>query len=117
VAIDVQQERFAHRRGLLADREMGRSLVVVGDVLMSPHPLDVGEHLLELADEGHVAVDADSVVGLQVTLGDLVSECLAVAVDRNRSQGDCRLALHITGDDDKPFHHVVPLPSHSQHVR
>ena len=45
----------AHGGCFLADREMSRPRVVVADVAVSPGPLEAVEHLLELADDHHVA--------------------------------------------------------------
>ena len=51
----------AHRRRLLADGEVGRPLVLVGNALVDTLVLDPVQHGFEFADEDHVAVDAHQV--------------------------------------------------------
>ena len=62
VVVHVEEKGLAHGRGLLADREVRRAPVVVLDALVRAAQLDLVQHGLELADEDHVAIDADGVV-------------------------------------------------------
>ena len=53
---------LADGRGFLADRQMRRAAVVVFDALVVAAQLDLIEHVLEGADDHHVALDAQQVV-------------------------------------------------------
>ena len=62
VVVDAEQVGLADGRGFLADRQVGRAAVVVLDALVVAAELDLVEHVLEGADDLHVALDADQVV-------------------------------------------------------
>ena len=74
-------DRPAHGCRLLADGQVGRSLVLVGDALVDAFLLDAVEHGLELADEDHVPVDAHQVGAPVLAL--LLGRVGHVAVDGN----------------------------------
>ena len=61
VVVDAEQVRLADGGGFLADRQVRRAAVVVFDALVVAAELDLVEHVLEGADDHHVALDAQEV--------------------------------------------------------
>ena len=61
VVVDVEQVGLADGGRFLTDRKVGRAAVIVGDVFEMPLLLDRVEHLLERADDHHVALDAHEI--------------------------------------------------------
>ena len=59
----VEREGHADGRRFLADREVRRAGVVVGDALVGALGLDLVEDGLELANRAHVAPDVQQVLG------------------------------------------------------
>ena len=76
---------LAHRRGFLADGEMGGTAVVVLDPFVDAFLLDAVQHGFKLADDDHVVEDALQVVG--AILGDLGRRVGDVGVDGNLRRG------------------------------
>ncbi len=97
VILDRQEEGLAHGGGLLADGEVGRPLMDVGDVAVLARPLDLIQHRLELADEDHVPVDPDRVVCREGARDHLVGERATVLVDRDSAQLDRLGASDLVG--------------------
>ena len=54
--VHPEQECLSHRRCLLADRKVSRSLVVILDSFIRALRLYALEHTLELADQEHILV-------------------------------------------------------------
>ena len=97
VVIRVEQIGLSDGRRFLADRQMRRAAMVVGDVLEMPLFLHRVEHLLERADDHHVALDPHQ-VGLRHGPGrQLVGHAAIVLVERNRLELQHAARAHLLG--------------------
>jgi ribosomal protein L15E len=84
VIVRIEQIGLPDRRRLLTDREMRRTAVVVRNVLKVPLLLDRVEHLLERADDHHVALNPQQVRLGEIACGQLIRQAAIVLVERNR---------------------------------
>jgi hypothetical protein len=66
MVLRAQQVGHADRRRLLADREMGRPAVIVGDAPVRALELDLVEGVLELPDQAHVPEDVEQIFRREV---------------------------------------------------
>ena len=85
--------------------------MIIGDALVTAHPLQLGQHFLELADEQHVAVDAASILSGEATVGQLICQRLAIDVDRDCPQVDGFGLPDFLGRDDEAFDHAHSTPT------
>ena len=99
----LERERRADRRAFLADREMRRPLVVVGDARIGAGRLQDGQHGLELADDHHVTerIDEGGVAAGQPLLRDR----RPISVDGNFWKSQFRRAMQDVGIDEKSLGH------------
>ncbi len=105
VVVGRQRERHADRRGLLANREVGRPRVVVGHALVGALRLDLVEHRLELPDAAHVAPDVHEIICRE--RGALLGKRLRVRVDRDVAEPDRRSRKDFVRLDDDGLGHLL----------
>ena len=82
VVIDIEQERLADRGRLLTDGKVRGTTVVIGDTLVFALCLDLLQHGLKSADDGHISVDADQILARKAV--QLVGHRALVLIDRDR---------------------------------
>ncbi len=105
VVVRVEQVCLTNRRRLLADRKMRRPPMIVREVLEMPLLLHRVEHLLERADDHHVALDAHQ-VGLRHRSGrHLVRHAAIVLIQRNRLEFEHAPRTHFDGIDKYSLRH------------
>ena len=105
VVFDIQQIGLADGGGFLADGQMGRTAVVVGDALVGALELHFVQHVLEAADDHHVALDALEVVFAEVL--QLILDRLVVLVHRDRLEFHKPRPAHIRRHNHLRFRHVL----------
>jgi len=103
VVLNAQQVRLTDGGRLLPNGQVGRPAVVVLQAVEVAAELDLIEHVLERANDGHVAEDADE-VRLREPL-ELVLDGLVVLVDRDRREGDVSLLTYVLGQNHLMFGH------------
>ena len=106
VIVDGQVEALAHGGGFLSNREVRGAGVGVRDVLVLAELLDVVKHGLELANEHHVAIDAQAAGGRDCRIGlQLLAQRFAIDIDGNAAQVERFAASYEGGIDGKCFRH------------
>src|SRR5437016_7319098 len=100
-----ERKRHADGRGLLPDREVRRSGVIVSYALVSALSLDLVENGFELADGAHVAPDGEEVLARKG--GALFVNRLVVRVDGDGGELDGLRGKYSFGLDDDGLRHFV----------
>jgi len=103
MVVDTEQERLPDGGSFLSDRQVGRSAVIVLDTLIVTAELHFVEHVLEVADDHHVALNADQIILGEA--GHFLFDGLLVLVDRNGFELDKRRFANLVRDDHLPLRH------------
>ena len=107
VVVDAEQVGLADGGGFLADGEVGRAAVVVLDALVVAAQLDLVEHVLEGADDLHVALDAQQVRLGETTGVEFLFAGLLVLIERDRRKLELAGAAFLDGTDDLALGHGI----------
>ena len=99
----LQRQRRADRRPLLPERQMGRSLVDIGDVGIAALGLERAEHGLEFPHDHHVAQDVGHRCG--AARRQFLAEGPGIGVERNAREGQFSGALERLRIDGDGFRH------------
>ncbi len=92
VVVLVEEVGLTDGGGFLAERQMRRSRMVVFYSGVGVRRLDRIEHGLELADDGHVPVNAEEILRLEIRF--FVGDRLVVLIDRNVGERNLAALAH-----------------------
>src|SRR5947208_10712396 len=103
VVLDIEEERATDRGGLLTDREMSRSAMVVGHAAICAVAFEQIEHRLELAHQEHVAEHPAEAIVTETAA--LVLDRRRVRVERNRRGPKLAARPHRARIDNESLRH------------
>jgi hypothetical protein len=107
VVLDAEKIRLSDCRGFLADREMGRTSVVVLDVMEFAAKFDLVQHVLEGPNNLHVALNTEQVLLGETTGVEFLFAGLLVLIQWNRRKLELAGAAFLNGTYDVALGHGI----------
>jgi len=101
--VELQRIGLADGRGLLPDRQMGRTGIGILNAIVGLDGSDAGEHRLELADQPHVLKEMDQIGCREIVLD--VLQCLLISVQRDVGERQAAARADGIRMDQQGFRH------------